>query len=143
MQLVPDSTRIVWSRILSLLAIATVVLFAVPSASAQFDSGAVNGQVSDPGGAAVVGANVTLHNVELGTDLSRKTNSQGQYEFPDVQAGSYTVKVEAAGFAESVTRPFDVTISAKQQIDVPLSVGGGELEHHGDGGQCRIADRVW
>jgi len=114
-----------WVRLLATAAaVCTALLFAVPAASAQFDTGTVNGSVTDPSGAAVAGATVKLNNLELKTTLTRAANAKGEYEFPDVQPGRYTVVVDAPGFAESVTRPFDLTVSARQRIDVPLSLGG-------------------
>jgi hypothetical protein len=101
-----------------------VLSLAVPAARAQFDTGTVNGSVTDSSGAAVAGATVQLVNLEMKTTLTRTVNAKGEYEFPDVQPGRYTVEVAAPGFAKSVTKPFDLTVSGRQRIDVPLSPGG-------------------
>jgi len=110
--------QIVYGMLLSACA-----LIAVPSALAQYDTATVVGTVSDPKGAAVTNADVTLRNVDLGTLLTRKTDSRGSYEFPDVQIGTYTVTVEATGFTKSVTAPFELSVAEHQRIDVPLNVG--------------------
>jgi hypothetical protein len=99
------------------------VFLAVSPAYAQFDTAAVTGTVLDPSGSAIPNAKVSLRNTDLGTVLTRKTDSRGSYDFPDVQVGTYTVTVDAPGFAESVTKPFDLIVSARQKIDVPLSLG--------------------
>jgi len=109
--------------LVAVVAFCAVLLVCTPAARAQFDTGTVNGLVTDPSGAAVAGATVKLNNLDLKTMLTRKTNSKGEYQFPDVQAGNYTVAVDSPGFAESITSPFDLKVSAQQRINVPLSVG--------------------
>jgi hypothetical protein len=99
------------------------VVFCAPAARAQYDTATVVGTVTDPGGAVVAGADVQLKNIQQGTVLTRKSNRTGNYEFPDVQIGTYTVTVNAPGFAESTTSPFELTVSARQKVDVPLKVG--------------------
>jgi hypothetical protein len=120
------TARVRCSRFIAFLAVfCAALLAATPAARAQFDTGTVNGSVNDPSGAAVAGATVKLNNLALKTTLVRTTNAKGQYEFPDVQPGTYTVAVDAPGFAKSVTKPFDLTVAARQRIDVPLSLGTG------------------
>jgi hypothetical protein len=104
------------------------VALVVPAASAQYDTAAVVGRVTDPVGALIPGADVALHNIDLGTVLTRKSNSRGEYEFPDVQIGTYTITVSAPGFAESVTKPFDLAVSARAQVDVALKIGNAANE---------------
>jgi hypothetical protein len=106
----------------ALMLLVGVGLISTP-ADAQFDTGSVVGTVADPYGAVVAGADVALRNTDLGTTLTRKSNSHGEYEFPDVQIGTYTVTVNAPGFAESVTKPFQLVVSSRQQINVPLKLG--------------------
>jgi len=109
--------------ILAWVLLGMAVALAVPAASAQFDTATVIGRVTDPSGAVVPNADVALRNLELGTVLTRKSNSVGEYVFPDVQIGTYTVTVTAPGFSESVTKPFDLTVSARTQIDVLVKLG--------------------
>jgi hypothetical protein len=111
---------------LQMLAVCACALLLAPAgvAHAQFDTGTVNGSVTDPTGAVVAGATVRLNNLDQKTTVTRKTNSKGEYEFADVQVGNYTVSVSVVGFAASVTKPFDLLVAAKQRIDVPLAVGG-------------------
>jgi hypothetical protein len=110
-------------RVLYGFAVLFGFLLGVPAAKAQFDTATVIGRVTDPSGSVVRNATVALHNIDLGTTLTRKSNSSGEYEFPDVQVGSYTVSVISPGFAESVTDPFDLVVSARTQIDVKLRLG--------------------
>jgi hypothetical protein len=59
--------------------------------------------VSDPSGAAVVGAQLALKNPATGFLTSRATDSRGEYRFLGVPAGTYTVAVTAKGFAAQFT----------------------------------------
>jgi len=107
--------------------IPVIMLFAIlqfhSSAFAQFDTAVVLGTVTDPSGAAIPGADVTLRNTALGTVQTKKTSGSGDYEFPGIQIGSYTVSANAPGFTPVTTNAFDVTISARQRANISLGVG--------------------
>jgi hypothetical protein len=64
--------------------------------------GTVNGRVIDPAGAVVVGAQVTITNVGTGATRNSTTNSDGLYAFPALDAATYDLKVEMAGFAPTM-----------------------------------------
>ena len=61
-------------------------------------AGRISGMVSDPSGAFVAGATVTLKNVDNGTNQTTTTNGQGQYSFPVVPVGKYELEVSSSGF---------------------------------------------
>jgi hypothetical protein len=81
-----------------LLAIFTL-LSAAAVTLAQSSTSSLRGDVRDPSGAAVVGAQVDLKNPATGFSSSRTTDSAGAYRFLGVPAGTYTVSVTANGFA--------------------------------------------
>jgi uncharacterized GH25 family protein len=60
---------------------------------------AIVGQVSDASGAGVPGAAVTVTNKETGLKRSARTDESGRFNFPQLKPGTYSVKVEAQGFA--------------------------------------------
>jgi hypothetical protein len=90
---------------------------------AQFESGTVLGSVRDPTGASVVGASVTLENVKTGVTFNAKTNNEGNFEFPNERLGTYRVHVEAPGFRTATASDFDLTVNARQRVDITLQVG--------------------
>src|SRR5262245_10979054 len=59
---------------------------------AQSPTGAVNGTVTDPTGALVAGASITLRNADTGIASATRTNASGVYSFPSVPPGVYTVE---------------------------------------------------
>ena len=63
----------------------------------------LNGTISDPSGAVVAGAAVTLTNLQTGAQRQDKSDSAGRYTFQQVQPGKYKVAASAAGFMLSTT----------------------------------------
>ena len=106
----------------SLLVMASILVTA-QNAFCQFETAAVLGTVSDPGGAIVRDAHVTLTNRETGVQQQALTNAEGSYQFLDVRLGHYQVRVEAAGFKKAETAEFRVTVDARQRVNVSLEVG--------------------
>jgi hypothetical protein len=90
---------------------------------AQFEAGTVLGTVHDPSGSAVPGASVTLENTKTGITFQAKTDGNGNYEFANKRLGTYRVRVEAAGFRTSTASDFDLTINARQRVDLTLEIG--------------------
>jgi len=65
---------------------------------AQSESATLSGRVTDPGGSAVVGAQVVLTNIETNVESRTKTNGAGLYVFTGVHPGKYRVAAGATGF---------------------------------------------
>ena len=79
------------------IAVAFVFLLLVSAALAQTPAGALRGQVTDPSGAAISGANVIMTPAS-GAPIVIQSNAQGSYEFKTLAAGKYTLTVAAKGF---------------------------------------------
>jgi len=90
---------------------------------AQFDSASVLGTIHDPSGASVAGASVELLSVAKGVTSDRMTDANGNYEFPNVQPGDYSVTVIANGFEKSTTDAFTVNVGARQRVNLTLKLG--------------------
>lgn len=100
----------------------TILCFAPPGFS-QFDTATVLGTVRDKTTAVIAGAKVTLTNLDTGISAIKLTDENGNYEFFTVKIGRYQVKAETAGFATTVVNDVVVTVSARQRVDLELSVG--------------------
>jgi len=110
-------------RILRWVPTLTVVMFAVSTANAQVNSGAVRGEVKDGSGGLVRGAQVTLTNQETGVSRTDVTNDSGIYLFPTVDPGTYTVTIITPGFARFSTTGNIVTLGKTQTVDATLQIG--------------------
>jgi hypothetical protein len=87
---------------------------------------AIAGQVSDPANAAVAGATVTITNQETSLKRIAKTDNGGQFSFPQLKPGAYSVKVEAAGFATQQNDNVVAGLGQKQTADFTLKLGLAE-----------------
>ncbi len=79
--------------------------------------------VSDPSGAAILGATVTLSNEATGVSRSVTTNSDGSYQFSAITPGTYTVKAEAANFQTAVHTNLEIDVQSRPAVDFTLKVG--------------------
>jgi hypothetical protein len=101
-----------------------VVCFVIgPRLAAQTTYGSVSGTITDPSGAAIPDAQVTLTNVDTAEKREQPTGADGLYSFVNILPGRYRVEVEKSGF-KRVTRP-DVIIEVGQsvRIDIVMTVG--------------------
>ena len=110
------------SSLLSLLSVLALLLTALPYAGAQAVFGNISGTVGDLTGAAVVGANVLIRDVDRGTEYHASTNGQGEYAQSQLLAGQYRVQITAAGFG-SFTSVVEVHIDSTVKLDAALKVG--------------------
>ena len=94
----------------------------VTSALAQTSNGTIIGAVTDPSGAAVVGATVTTVSAETGAIRTGVTVSDGTYRIESLLAGTYKVTASASGFRDKVLDglvvPSSQIVSASLQLEV-------------------------
>src|SRR5262249_22435788 len=84
----------------------------------------LNGTVTDPTGAAIPGAKVTVHNTETGLTRETQTTEAGLYDFPNLPVGLYELTIEKAGFSSVKRTGILLTVGATATIDTSLEVGG-------------------
>ena len=101
-----------------LIVIVTIALSTV--ALGQTSRGTVTGTVTDPNGAVIAGAEVTLTSGATKLSRTTTTNSEGLYRFEAVDPGPYSLKVTATGFGEVVHTGIEVR--ANQASDVPAQM---------------------
>ena len=93
------------------LTIAVLFLCTIP-VYAQVDTGSIVGTVTDPSGAVVSGAKVTLTNLGTNASLTTTTQADGTYKFTPVRIGSYKVEVSAQGFQTATQRNVPVDVAS-------------------------------
>ncbi|MBV8857237.1 MAG: carboxypeptidase regulatory-like domain-containing protein [Acidobacteria bacterium] len=110
------------ARIKFKVVVLAALLFAFSAtAFAQLETGQITGRVSDPNGAVVPGAAVTVKSVETGAVRSATADEEGVYTVTNLLPGLYDVTVEAQNFAKSTQR-VQVTVGARASVETALSV---------------------
>ncbi|MPY86294.1 MAG: carboxypeptidase regulatory-like domain-containing protein [Luteitalea sp.] len=106
-------------------ALAMFVLVPAAVASAQYRAG-IQGAVTDPSGARIPDATVTLVNQETGLSRTTVTSASGVYSIAGLVPGQYIVTVEKEGFAAEVLENVGVRAEVMHTVDVALEVGGAQ-----------------
>src|SRR5262245_19440513 len=106
---------------LKVTGLLAVMMLLAPGALAQLRIvGAVSGTVTDPTGAVVASAKVSLKDTQTGVTKEAVSTDGGTFLFPDLAVGSYAVTVTASGFkTETIT---NITVSTNQTADVKVSL---------------------
>jgi len=90
---------------------------------AQVLYGSAVGVLQDQTGSVIAGASVTMTNRGTGNIRETKTGADGRYTFPNLMAGSYEIKVSAAGFRTSTQSNVEITINTVTRADFKLELG--------------------
>ena len=105
-----------------LLPVALGLLLALVPVSGQAISGDVTGNVTDPTGALIPSASVTIQNEQTGLSTSSTTDASGSYRFFNLPIGSYTLKVSAQGFGVTTRKGLRIKLSTTLTANVSLQV---------------------
>src|SRR5271168_3984397 len=105
-----------------LAAAFTAVVLLTPLVWAQ-ENATITGTVSDPTGAVVPNAPITLTNVATGQERQSSSNSNGIYTFNNVGVGRFNLEVSAPGFQKFSTTDISVNTDQTLKEDVTLTVG--------------------
>jgi len=108
--------------LLTLTALFVLLAGGVLFAQTTISTGSIQGTVSDPSGAVVGGAKVTIRNKATGQSITTSTSSSGTYASGALIPGDYEVKIEAAGF-KSVQMPVTVEVNTTSSGNVKLPLG--------------------
>ena len=102
---------------------------------AQGSNSSIQGTVSDASGAVVPGADITLTNVQTGVVLKTHTDATGNYAFPSVQIGLYSLEISKQGFANYTLSQFNVIVGQRANENASLSIASAAqsvtVEAHG------------
>ena len=90
---------------------------------AQAVSGTILGTVTDPGGAAVTNAQVTIVLTGQQTTYNSVTNDSGNFTEPNLPSGTYSVTVGAPGFKRETRENISVITNTTTRVDVSLATG--------------------
>ena len=111
-------------RLLFVVFLLTLLTLLAPlSASAQAVHGSIFGTVTDPSGAAVANAKITVLDLRKGTSDTATTNSEGNYSVTHLIPDQYKVTAEAPGFKTAQSESITVSADSAARWDAKLVVG--------------------
>jgi hypothetical protein len=94
---------------------------------AQLDTATLNGTVTDPSGAAIAGASITVLNKDTGAERVSKTNDVGLYSVPSLAPGVYSVTVTKSGFTTANEPSLTLQVDQVASLNLALAVGSDKV----------------
>lgn len=110
-------------RFLSRSFVTVVLLLISLPTFAQTFRGTLSGTVTDSQGAVIAGAAVQLTNPGTGLVLNDKSNKQGDFNFPELPVGTYSLNVTFSGFQGKNIQAIDIAVTKVTNLKVELGVG--------------------
>src|SRR5713101_1030299 len=110
-------------RFLTMIAVLSLLSIALLQGQTAV-TGGIEGNVTDPSGAAVAGATVEATDVPDAVTRDTVTNSDGAYRFPSLIPGTYSVTIKKAGFATFTREATRIDAGIMYRVDAKLPVGG-------------------
>ncbi len=108
--------KTVWIWVVVLIALAGI-------GYAQTTYATITGTVTDPSGAVIPNVTISATNLERNAVSTAKSNGNGDYTLPQLVEGTYTLKVEAAGFKDQIVQDIRLVTREVRRVDVRLEVG--------------------
>jgi hypothetical protein len=105
------------------LAVLCIIGSSATRSSAQTVDTAILGTVTDPSGAAIPGAQVTVTSPATGVSQTVTTGANGAYRLGYLLPGTYTVSAQAQGFSRAVRQNITLELSQEAEVDIPLTIG--------------------
>ena len=99
------------------------LLIAVSPAFSQKFTGTIQGRVTDPSGAVLPNAQITVKNVATAATRTTTTNSDGDYAVPELEVGTYEVRATQSSFKKAITRNVELHVSITTTVNMQMQVG--------------------
>ena len=106
-----------------LFAVLTLLASALSIANAQQGRGTISGIVTDPSGAAVKAAKITVRQVETNSTVVTQSNGEGYYLTPPLNVGNYEISAQASGFKKEIRSGITLQVDQQAEINLQLQVG--------------------
>src|SRR5215470_13292918 len=114
-------SRMLRSRLTIAASVIAVIL--TSTALSQTFRGGISGSVTDASGATIAGATVRLLNEGTGLARNQETTSAGEFNFPDLQVGLYTLSVTKQGFQIRKLEKVEVAVGKVTSLPITLAIG--------------------
>src|SRR3954471_6736769 len=108
--------------------LAILCLLTAAAGWSQDTRGTISGRITDPSGALVAGAQVTVTNPAMGTKSALTTNADGIYRAPLLSPGAYQIEVTAPGFKKALRSDVEVRVADRLDINIALEIGASEQQ---------------
>src|SRR5205807_1731956 len=103
-------------------------LLSLPALLLAQDTASITGTITDPTGAAIGGAQVTVSNAEHGSKRTTVSNSDWEWSAPALTPGKYDLTVAAQGFKKYEVKGLILRVAQKARVDSSLQVGASSTE---------------
>jgi carboxypeptidase family protein len=127
--------------ILAALGVVCLLFGLTGTLRAQRVQGTISGVVSDPSGAVVPKAEVTITNLQTGSKRTVTANDAGFYTAPNLEPGAYTVGAKAAGFKTVEKSGIDLHVADEKVVHLVLEVGAATEAITVTGGATQVETR--
>ncbi|MGH9929771.1 MAG: carboxypeptidase regulatory-like domain-containing protein [Pyrinomonadaceae bacterium] len=107
-----------------ILTVVLALFVLAPSAFSQGSTGRLIGIVTDPSGAVIPGATVTVKDNQTGREQTVTASGEGSFNFPQLQIGNYAVTVTATGYSTFTATDVKIDLSRDNTLNVTMTVGG-------------------
>ena len=114
--------RNAFAAVLLLVFLGFLLMGSVP-AIAQVDRGNIVGVVTDPSGARISDAQITITNRDTGQPVHLTTDEEGNYKATLLKIGPYSVSATKQGFETTVQENVDVAVNQSVRVDLVLKLG--------------------
>lgn len=112
------------NKIKQATSLTAVTLLLAIAVFAQSNTGSITGVVTDPNGAVVLNAAVTVTNQGTNEKRTVQSDAEGRYEVPGLPNGIYTVEATATGFQTTSVKDLRLAVGEKARADVTMNVSG-------------------
>src|ERR1700691_1529659 len=119
------SLRTRWTVVCLAAAVSLLLPALLP---AQGTGGRILGRVTDPSGAVVGGVKVSAVNEATGVSRDTQSSGSGDYGFPDLPVGTYTLTFELTGFKKDVRKGIALDVNQVITLNMTMQLGGTQEE---------------
>ncbi len=112
------------ASVLLFLLLVLAIVAPTTALHAQVSGATLAGTVTDPSGAVIPNAELSIQNVSTGVTRKLTTDSAGFYSAPNLMPATYEVMVTAAGFETTIRKGITLTVGAQQVMNISMKIGG-------------------
>ena len=112
------------NKLIRAVSLTSIVFMLAISLAAQSNTGSITGVVTDPNGAVVPNATVTVTNQGTNEARTVQTDADGRYEVPSLSNGVYTIEASGTGFTATSVKDLRLAVGEKARADIAMSAGG-------------------